>query len=387
MKKCFFFIISMLLCSLLEAKTIEQCITNIASIPTADRTYSYTLSIGDTTGVSALQGTHEYPYRQKEFEWAVRYATLNEDEARQIDEGLTYDLLRDAIESYCSFNYQTATLFNLQGIYLYDNNDEDSYNNLDNYHQQYHNRLLENKTFRKFAFKLAKQLVKQMVEFYPKDYKDDLLMQINYVIDVLDNISNHNYRIVKESNEYHYSWYSLYEDGKENFEKPYTIEGFIIRRLLMNNIPLDEMKQMAKEMQEVVQKADNSKNADVMFCYRLNDDIALLVGCVNPYFVSYIPHEEISDKGKPETVYTQYDPFVLYVGDKMNGLWCDMDIFITTTEQHQHVFFLNNEQADTYNLNIYKFLAPRYGFGNCFIENNVREIKLDGMFRIYHKRY
>ena len=367
------------------AQTVESRISAMEQLPTADYTYSYTLAIGDTTGTTALANTHDYPYLRKEFEWAVKYATLYSDEGYLITEDCTYDAMRDALDNFASYAYNASPLLCLQAL----PRGWGETLTIESCRQLSHNRLMQNKTFRKFAFKVAKSFVKEMIQFYPKDYKDKLLMYLNSAITFMQTIPDHRYHIEKIEDGDGYSWIEL-RDGMES-TNPYGMEGIILRRLLINEIPLEELQAMAKELKEFVEAVDVSANHDAMFCYRLNDDIAYVIGCEEPYFISYIAHTETDENNKPHTVYSKYSPFELDQQAKLEGWGCNYNIFITAHNRFQETVYLNDKDGNsvpqTNNVHIYKFLPPTYGLGHCFIENNIYELQIDGMLRIHRKLY
>ena len=388
MKKILFLLLLSLSVLTARSQSIESRFSYIESLPTAAYVREYNLSIGDTTGTFALRNANDYPFERKEFEWAIRNATLYSDEIQKYDDYFSYDNLRDGLNSFYSFAYQSAMVINLQALPMEHSDGENSA--MEDYKGLRQNRLMQNPKFRKFAVGLAKRLIKEMVEFYPKDYKQSLLSQIDYAIEFMKDIPNHNYHVEQETNDYGYSWLEMYDGEEVAYQASQGLEGIILRRILLNEIPIKEMMDITQDIRKAVSEADNSDNPDVMMNLRLNEDFCYCVGCQEPYFVSYIPHEELVNDVK-KLVYTKYEPFMLDMSDKMKGWGCNYDIFITAIDKYKETTYYHDQegqiQYENYDMTLYRLLSPRYGFGHCFVENNITVLEMDGRFRIHRKLY
>ena len=385
-----FFIVSLLSLSIFsaQAQSIESRISYIDQLPTATFVRAYSLSAGGVeTGTNVLCDDNKYQFDRTEFELAVKYAALNWEEGNKIDPQCTYVNMRDALDAFTSYSYRVALLNNLQSM----PRDYDEFEGVSGYRNLWHNRLFQNKTFRKFGMRIAKQLIKELVEFYPKDFQRFLSQQIQYAIDFMNDIPNHRYHVEWEINEYGYGGLEMYDGEESSYVAAQNIEGIILRRMLLNEIPLEELKSFANEMLAVVREADTQNNPDIALIIRLNEDLAYCVGCEEPYFVSYFPQEQYVDGKGLSIVYSKLEPFELSLDDRMNGWGCNYDIFITAIEHYNEPTYIHDEEGKiiTHNndLYLYDFHRPTYGFGHCFVESNISKIEIDGFLRIHNKLY
>ncbi len=385
MKQTLFLSVFMLNVLTVSGQSIESRISYVEDLPTAYHNQAYTLAVGKTTSTEAMRNANKYPYEKKEFEWAVRYATLYADELQQYDQEYTYDYIRDAIDNFTRYGYTSTLPVNLQIL----PKDYSEIRSISDYKKLGHCKLLQNETFRKFAIGVAKRMLKEFVGFYPRDYKKYLLKQIDYAIDFMNDIHNHQYNVKWMDGDYGYGWIELY-DGDEVSYTSSGIEGIILRRMLLNDIPLNELMSIAKDIREAVSETDNSANPDVMMRISLNDDLVYCIGCEDPYFISNIPHEEYISDSKRK-VYSKYQPFELDFASRMNGWGCSYEIEITAVEHYNETTYFHNAEGELISqkndLYLYAFTPPQYGFGHCFVENNVTRLEIDGMFRIHRKLY
>lgn len=370
-----------------ENNSIESRLSYMEKLPTAASVRAYTLEEGLETGTDVLVNDNPYTYDWKEFEWAVKYAAIYADEGKALDSELDYQRIRDGLDNYCKYAYNVPIVYCLQAL----PRDYSGATSVREYKGLWHNRWLQNKAIRKFGVKIAKKVLKEMVEFYPKDFKKYTIEQIEYVLAFMDDIPNHRYNVKVEHNEYGYSWLEMYDGEEVDYEASQGLEGMVLRRLLLNEITIDEMKSIAKELLEVVKEADNSSCPDVRLIIRLNDDLAYCVGCEQPYFISYYPQEQYIEGKGTKTVYAKYEPFDLQVNDRIKGWGCDNNILINAIEHYKETSYIHDEDGKLVTLNrtlyLYDFHKPSYGFGHCFVENNISKIEIDGLLRIHRKLY
>jgi len=387
MKKIFSLWLMLLSMTVAFGQSIESRISHIDELPTASYVREYTLAVGSETGTNALLNDNQYQYDRKEFEWSVKYAALYSGEGQKADESLTYDYMRDALNNYCSYAYNVPVLYCLQSL----PRDYSEIESIEDYKRLSHNKLLQNKTVRKFGVKLAKMILKEMVEFYPKDFKKFTIQQIEYALAFMEDIPKHDYKVKWETNEYGYGWLEMYDGEEVDYAASQNLEGIILRRMLLNDIPLSELKSIAEELLSAVKEADNSECPDVRLIIRLNEDLAYCIGCEQPYFISYYPQEQYVDGKGLKAMYTKYEPFNLQVAERIKGWGCDNDIYITAVEHYNEPSYIHDEEGKMVTRNndlyLYDFHKPTYGFGHCFVENNISKMEIDGFLRIHRKLY
>lgn len=103
----------------------------------------------------------------------------------------------------------------------------------------------------------------------------------------------------------------------------YGVNGFVLRRIFIDNIPYTEIKEKMITLINELKSINNSNNSDVYGCVVINNDIAYCIGSENNYFISifsnkkYVPYE----KGRNGANFTNLNNVVKYRENKGNHFY------------------------------------------------------------------
>lgn len=192
---------------------------------------------------------------------------------------------------------------------------------------------LKKKSMRDFLFNRLCDILCDFVSLYPKDYKKKLISLLNESLEMLNDIPNHKYEIKDGegiSDEY---WpvfgngvsgdLVIFKDGIGDRKLGYGVNGFVLRRIFIDNIPYTEIKEKMITLINELKSINNSNNSDVYSCVVINNDIAYCIGSENNYFISifsnkkYVPYE----KDRNGSNFTYFNNVVKYRENKGNHFY------------------------------------------------------------------
>lgn len=151
-------------------------------------------------------------------------------------------------------------------------------------------KLAQNKIFRNFMKDRACEILKVLCKLYPASTKQVILDKIDKASRLLDEMSKHNYALVKTPHKYHdgtvYYSKDLQKDGKvlgdkmtqKEVEMVFGLEGWFARRMVIDGISLAEMKEFFKTARQAVAGVDVSQKPMYAECYNINKDLKVFVG-------------------------------------------------------------------------------------------------------------
>lgn len=261
--------------------------------------FTYNVQLTSMDSIDTQKWIRENPIRNKENEIAQKYANLISSALQQyvpVAEVAEQDLL-DIMQ------------WNINGIY------KDDYGCLR--HNGKSNSLFHsnigNKSFRDFLFKMACDILCELVSYLPKDYKIHLLRAFNNALKMLNDIPNHRYEI-KEDLSSEWKPLVIFKDGRADYSLGYGINGFLLRRIYMDNIPYNEIKEKTTTLINKLKAVDNARNANVLCCYIINNEMMYCIASESNYFMSatsrkkYIPYtDEIEKAYYPNIVKYRYN--------------------------------------------------------------------------------
>lgn len=141
------------------------------------------------------------------------------------------------------------------------------------YHREINNflhKLLQVPSIRSWFVNLAGKYLQTMCSKMPKDFRRRLLAELEIMYSYIDEMRNHTYT-TKPS-----GWFeeeTLYIDGKEASDFSLKSQGFIIRRVIYDEIPKEELKRSIAKIIQMVKSVNIDSNPDVMLKCSINDDI------------------------------------------------------------------------------------------------------------------
>ena len=187
-----------------------------------------------------------------------------EDEVRIAMRENCYGLYTDlrVRKSYCCFE-------NLEAV-----------NYLSDKFSEYIVTMVRIKKVREYLFSVGSRVLSEFVAYYPKDFKQTLITSLENIQQFMEAMPHHSYKVM----EGRYARYDLYVDGKLNEEIPGTINGFILRRILIDEVPADEIKGYVTSLIKTLKGVKNGRNPDILCKVTINNEIVYCLTSAGAYF-------------------------------------------------------------------------------------------------------
>ena len=234
--------------------------STLPSVPSALFSKSVVLNDGDSIGVTPQYPSDELCAREKEIinkytDQILSSGILKSFEIQKHEEDLRNLMTWNFYGKYID---RTIT----SGFYLYND---------------YFRNLLKVKAVRVFGRQLLSDLAVEFCSYFPKDFKAKLISELEDVVITLNKCKKHRYACVDES---------LSVDGKIDNELAYTFEGFIARRICLDNIPVSEMEDFVESLLKRLRDTNTGYNDDVLYRVEINGELVYYLGTGGPFFVS-----------------------------------------------------------------------------------------------------
>lgn len=124
------------------------------------------------------------------------------------------------------------------------------------------------KKIREFGYSILGDMLEAYCKIFPKDYRDNLIKQLKECVAFIGEMEKHQYEAVDlGNNPFELRLLTLYVDGKENPKLASGLKGFIIRRIIVDNIPKNEI---AMNMEMIIKRIQDTKTNDFDFYYHLS---------------------------------------------------------------------------------------------------------------------
>ena len=246
----------------------------LATIAQAQQ-FSYSVQLNSTDSIDTQKWLNAKPTENKENELAQKYANLISPILRQYVS--TTELPEQDLQNIMQWNIQDQ----YKDVYKHACFGWNAYK----YSNVFHSKV-STKAFRDFLFSKACDVLCELIAYYPKDYKTKLIQAFTDAQKMLNDAPNHKYEI-KDSNP-NDSWEDLviFKDGVMNRDLGYGINGFLLRRIYLDNIPLSEIKEKTTTLLTKLKATDNSKNPAYLTRYTINNEIAYCITAESNYFIS-----------------------------------------------------------------------------------------------------
>lgn len=138
---------------------------------------------------------------------------------------------------------------------------------------QYFHKFIKIKKVREFSVKILGDMLIDFCKVYPKDFKQKIITTLQDAKLFILKIPQHKYTIINGK---------LFTDGVLDCESV-TMKGFIIRRILTDKIPREEILGYINNLLTRIQTVDVSKNKDVLEIYNINDEFEYIICCIGNY--------------------------------------------------------------------------------------------------------
>lgn len=150
--------------------------------------------------------------------------------------------------------------------------------------------VLKIKAARKVVAKMIVKAIGDLCNLYPKDYKESLLKEFNSIRNTLVDMPNHKYELDsikiedpggfqasppdeadKEYDLHEYYEYYITIDGDYEKYNPNTIDASVIRRILIDKIPREEILGYLDDA--IAATLESTPTDDVIYCAKVNNTI------------------------------------------------------------------------------------------------------------------
>lgn len=158
---------------------------------------------------------------------------------------------------------------------------------------------IKNKKIRELSIEILGNMLVDLCKYYPKDFKQKVLRTLKSTLNFVNDMYKHKYEIIG-------SWNRLFVDGYQNRDLSFTIEGFIIRRVITDKVPKEEIKGYLNKLITKLQAIDTSENKDILSVIKINDRLKCCFSCSEFYFVINNKKIRIKEYDNPKYEWVDY---------------------------------------------------------------------------------
>lgn len=139
--------------------------------------------------------------------------------------------------------------------------------------------IMSSRIVREALYRQGIKMICDLAKVFPKDFKKDAVKTLHEAIAVLHKMEYHKFeKVVVDVVDDEMTYNELYIDGVRESESSYQydgFEGFFIRRVINNNIPISEMLAYANKAVEALEAVDVSENPEIASFISINGDIIM----------------------------------------------------------------------------------------------------------------
>ncbi len=117
------------------------------------------------------------------------------------------------------------------------------------------------KKVRYLCLQLASSTLCELCRLYPIDFTKKMNHQLSLIEELFTNYSQHEYEVVVDA----YGNYNLYIDGEESNYYAHMLPGFLIRRVIFDQVPAQEIVEAARKLKNDI-KSVSIENNNRIFC-------------------------------------------------------------------------------------------------------------------------
>ena len=221
--------------------------------------------------------------KKKELEIAEKYAKkmINSPILRALGVSDHADAIVGAFKSHCeglygSLEYQSTFTWN-GGL------------------NKFLHEVIKHAKVREWGVSLLGDMFVEFCKYYPKDFREKTIGDLQRILARVEDMDVREYKVVGD-------FAYLYINGKQaDFRITHSLEGFVVRRILLDNVSKSEIKTHLRTLISRIEKVDTSKNAVMMAQFTINNDITFCITARENYYLfrktnkKFIPYKE-SDK-------------------------------------------------------------------------------------------
>lgn len=155
----------------------------------------------------------------------------------------------------------------------------------DGYYDFLH-KIVRVKAIRGFGYKVLTKLLVDFASYYPKDFNNELIATLKDLSFFIGDMKHHKYTVVKSTYEGRECCPEIYIDGKGSNISPYSIKGFILRRIFLDEVPAEEIKKFVSSLSAKLKATNKENNYDIFYKVTINDEIDYCYTAAGAYFYS-----------------------------------------------------------------------------------------------------
>lgn len=143
---------------------------------------------------------------------------------------------------------------------------------------------------RELVFTILSDAVCDLCRLYPGDFKAEVVRLVKKEMAFVSTMNWHSYGVDKDG--------VLLVDGKPDYETPYSMDGFFIRRVINDGIQVRELATYLERLLAKLEAVDVSENGDIMRRVRINRELSYCTGLKGSYYMAnatgdiFFPYKE-----------------------------------------------------------------------------------------------
>ena len=217
---------------------------------------------------------------KKEVEIAQKYAKkmVNSPILRALGVSDHANVIVDAFKSHCvglygSLEYHSQFTWN-RGL------------------NEFLHKVIKHAKVREWGVSLLGDMFVEFCKYYPKDFREKTIGDLQRILARVEDMDVREYKVVGD-------FAYLYINGKQaDFRITHSLEGFVVRRILLDNVSKSEIKTHLRTLISRIEKVDTSKNAVMMAQFTINNDITFCITARENYYLfrktnkKFFPYKE-----------------------------------------------------------------------------------------------
>lgn len=239
-----------------------------------------------------------HPFENKEYNCRDKYKLEKERIASSVTKQFTNEILTSnelAKNNIALFKEKIENIVSDNTISLYDREFENPLilHVRIFYHREINNllhKLIQVPSVRSWMVTFVGKYLQTMCKKLPKDFSKKLIRELKIMYAYVDEMKNHKYTTKPTS------WYeqeTLLIDGKKAEDIALKSQGFIIRRVIYDDIPKEEIKRSILKIIKMVKSVNIENNPDVMLKCNINNEITYYMTSNGAYFIINATQEKI----------------------------------------------------------------------------------------------
>lgn len=131
---------------------------------------------------------------------------------------------------------------------------------------------------RELLFSMVSDALCDLCRIYPGDFKDEAVRVVKHEMEFVGTMNWHSYGVNQNR--------TLLVDGKEEYELPYSLDGFLVRRVIFDGITVRELSVFLERLLAKLDAVDVSGNGDILKRVRINNSLSYCTALRGCYYMA-----------------------------------------------------------------------------------------------------